>query len=334
MTSTAPAPAPGASTRPRVPISRVVVAELAVYVGGPAAVGALGLIVARSLPGGGAQALVLGGVLVVFLAVGALVPSVDPSRARLRSVAWFGAILVFAALVPILLFEVFRWSPSRGVFLVDAGVVAVGAVALWLLCRHSLQQIAVFVAVAALLVALTLPTPSLFGGFDTTAIGVVLWLFGLAWFALGALGLVSPRRTALILGTVAAVVAPVFLLRQGSAGGEILGLVTAAGLLVTGEAIGDRAVQGIAIAAVVMDSGGLVAGHVASSRTGQWVALVVGAALLVAGVALAMGNGWAEPVEAGNTALPEPPTGSEEPISDGSRMPERPEPPAPPGPHA
>jgi hypothetical protein len=299
MASTAPSPWRG-------PVPRALIAELAAYVGGPIALAGVGLVVARHAVGIGGQAVIVAVVFAAFVALGAAVGDRRPATLRLRSVAWFGAVLAWTAFVQVLLFGVAGTEPSRGLAVLDA--LAVGAVAavVWWLCRRTLQQVAVFVVAVAIVVAITLPTPSLLG-FDTTTTGLVLWILGLLWFAAGARRLLHPRRAALVLGAVAAVVAPVYLLRQESLAGEIIGLVTAIGFLLAGDRLEDRAVEGVAIAGVVIGSGAIVSEHLGGSEPGAWIALAAGVALLGIAVALARSADAPPPGATGTGPLPAPP---------------------------
>jgi hypothetical protein len=298
--------------RERVP--RALLGEVAGYVGAPAAATAAGIIVARSSLGTAGRVLVAGLFVAVLLAVGFAVGDVEKRVVRLRSVMWFGAVLAWFALVEILVFDVGGLGSRTGV--VVASILATaGAGPVWWLCRRSLQQIAVFLSLVAVVTAIAFPTPSL-SGFDTTTVGVLVWLLGLAWLILGARGLVLPRRTALVVGTITALLAPVYLLRTGSSiGGEVLGFVTAVGVFVAGGRFDDRAVEGLAIVGLAATSSAVVAEHLRDPEALAVVALLVGLGLL--GVTI-----WlTRPSSGAPLAGPAPPS-----------SPWRYEPPAPPGP--
>jgi hypothetical protein len=227
---------------------------------------------------------------------------------------WFCAVLAWFALVEILVFDVGGLGSRTGV--VVASILATaGAGPVWWLCRRSLQQIAVFLSLVAVVTAIAFPTPSL-SGFDTTTVGVLVWLLGLAWLILGARGLVLPRRTALVVGTITALLAPVYLLRTGSSiGGEVLGFVTAVGVFVAGGRFDDRAVEGLAIVGLAATSSAVVAEHLRDPEALAVVALLAGLGLL--GVTI-----WlTRPSSGAPLAGPAPPS-----------SPWRYEPPAPPGP--
>lgn len=303
--------------RERVP--RALLGEVAGYVGAPAAATAAGIIVARSSLGTAGRVLVAGLFVAVLLAVGFAVGDVEKRVVRLRSVMWFGAVLAWFALVEILVFDVGGLGSRTGV--VVASILATaGAGPVWWLCRRSLQQIAVFLSLVAVVTAIAFPTPSL-SGFDTTTVGVLVWLLGLAWLILGARGLVLPRRTALVVGTITALLAPVYLLRTGSSiGGEVLGFVTAVGVFVAGGRFDDRAVEGLAIVGLAATSSAVVAEHLRDPEALAVVALLVGLGLLGVAVWLTRPSSGA-PLAGGPALLAAPPSSSW-----------RYEPPAPPGP--
>jgi hypothetical protein len=267
-------------------VPRTLLAEVAAYVGAPAAAAAAGVIVARSSLGTTGRVLVAVLFVAVFLAVGFAVGEGEDRIGRLRSVMWFGAVLAWFALVQVLVFDVAGLG-SRTAGVVASILAAAGAGAVWWLCRRSLQQVALFLTLVAIVTAIAFPTPSL-SGFDTTTIGVLVWLLGLAWLVLGARGVIVPRRTALVLGTVSALLAPVYLLRTGSSiGGEVLGFITAIALFVAGGRFGDRAVEGLAIVGLAVISSVVVAEHLRDPEELALVALLVGLGLLAVAVWLA-----------------------------------------------
>jgi hypothetical protein len=151
----------------------------------------------------------------------------------------------------------------------------------------SLQEIFLFLAVLAVLVSLVFPESSIFGVPDFTGTAVLIWAFGGVWLFLAVRRIVEPVRTGMVLGSIAAIVGPLVFTRTRIAG-EILSLATAAGLLVLGEWIGERAVQGIGIAGLLLVSAGVVIEHSADSMGGAIPALVGG--ILLLGAAL-MGSG-------------------------------------------
>jgi hypothetical protein len=167
---------------------------------------------------------------------------------------------------------------------------------LWWQLRRSLQEIFLFLAILATLVSLVFPEPSFFGVPDLTGMAMLVWAFGCVWLFLATRRIVVPVRTGMVLGSIAAIVGPLVFTRTRIAG-ELLSLVTAAGLLVLGEWLGDRAVQGLGIAGLLLVSAGVVVEHVGDSTGGGIAALVAGI-LLLALALFASGMGPRRPLGA------------------------------------
>jgi hypothetical protein len=273
------------SSEPRDLVPRPLLAEAVAYVGAPAAAAGAAIVLSRSSLATSGRLLVAVLFVAVFLAVGFAVGDAG-TMARLRSVMWFGAVLAWFALVQVLVFDLADMTSRAGAFVASL-LAAVGASAVWWLCRRSLQQIALYASAVAIVAAAAFPTPSL-SGFDTTTVGLLLWVLGLVWLGLGAASVLAPRRTALVLGAVTALLAPIYLLRQGtSLGGEAVGFATALALLVAGDRLADRAVEGLAIVGLVSVSAAVVAEHLRDPGVLAVGALLVGLGLLAAAVLLA-----------------------------------------------
>jgi hypothetical protein len=280
-------------SEPRGLVPRPLLAEAVAYVGAPVASAGAAIVLSRSSLATGGRLVVALLFVGVFLAVGFAVGD-DESVARLRSVMWFAAVLAWFALVQVLVFDLGGMTSRTGA-IVSSLLAAAGALGVWWLCRRSLQQIALFAAAVAIVAAAAFPTPSLFG-FDTTTVGLLLWILGLVWLALGAADVLAPRRTALVLGAVTALLAPIYLLRQGtSLGADAVGFLTALGLLVAGHRLADRAVEGLAIVGLVSVCAAVVVEHLRDPEMLAVSALLVGLALLAAAVAIARRSS-AEPV--------------------------------------
>jgi hypothetical protein len=98
----------------RGPVSRTPLAEVAAYVGAPAAAAAAGVIIARSSLGTAGRVLAAGLFVAALLAVGFAVGKSEERVGRLRSVMWFGAVLAWLALVQVLVFDVARPRFANG----------------------------------------------------------------------------------------------------------------------------------------------------------------------------------------------------------------------------
>jgi hypothetical protein len=267
-------------------VSRPVAAEVSAYVGVAVALAAVVLVVERHAPGSAARLFVVGVVAAVLLGAGAAAGDGSVGAARIRSVTWFLSGLGWILFAVLLVVDALGLASRAGAILATA-LGSGGALALWLVCRRSLQEILAFVTLAGFVVALTVPAPSLLGGFDTSTVAMLLWVLGIAWFVAAAAGVLRPRRTGMMLGVATALLAPVYVLRQAGLAGEILAVLTALGLFVAGARLGDRAVEGLAIVVLLLEPGAMVAEHLAQPEALTILALLVGLALLGGGVTLA-----------------------------------------------
>lgn len=263
------------------------------YAGAAVAVAAAAGAVADRHDDVGVHVALDAGAALVLLLVGWLVGDRDdPAWGRMRSVFWLGATLAWADLMMI------GFGPDgadlEGRTLALAASLATAAVAgpLWWTERRSLQLIALFVSVHAALVALTYAERSLFLVGDVpnpTPPAIATWLFGIAVIAAGAKGWLSPRRTALVLGSLAAIggslLIEVSVLDGLATIGIVLSLLTAAAVVLVGERCELTAVTGIGIAGVLVGATALVGYHVDELWPGLAV-LVVGLGMLVATVLL------------------------------------------------
>ena len=148
------------------------------------------------------------------------------------------------------------------------------------------------------------PEPSYFGIPDLTGMAMLIWAFGGVWLFLAIRRIVGPVRTGMVLGSIAAIVGPLLFTRTRVAG-ELLSLATAGGLLVLGEWLGDRPVQGLGIAGLLLVSGGIVVEHAGDSTGGAIAALAAGILLLAA--ALFVGGMGPRRPQGGASLPPAPP---------------------------
>lgn len=286
-----PSPPPEAETVRGGPPARVVslLGQIAGYLG--AGIGLTAAAIAfRDANGTGTQLafdLVTSAVLLVagwFVVIGT-----DASE-RMRSVLWFLASFTIAGFVGVLFG---RGSDLQGTTLVaTTGAIVSGcALALWWLSRRSLQLVVLFVAIEFTLGALLFPNlgvtslinpqPPSFGGLamGTSILG---WL----WLVAGLLGILRPRTTALVLGSIAAILGPSIAATSGGGDlGRILSLASAVAVLAIGELNAERALAGLGIAGSLLAASSVVGAEV--SEQGAAVALlVVGLVLLAIGLVL------------------------------------------------
>jgi Predicted membrane protein (DUF2157) len=274
---------------------RAVLVEVLGYLGGGLALVAGFVLGAESWGqlGRWGRAGVLAAVTGVLLAAGwRLRGSGGRVLPRLASVLWLGAVAGFAGLLAVLLegdSDDALGDPSLWV----AGGTLVLAGGLFLLERRVLQQVALFAAVVATMVA----GGEQLGWSWETVEGYGLLALGAAWLELGRRGLVAPRRTSETLGSLALLSGPEVLDAGGVGPGDWglwLGLGLAVALIVTGSALRRNVPLGIGAAGMVLFLGQLAGEHWRDLGAPLAI-LLVGLGLVAAAVVLARlrpaGNG-------------------------------------------
>ena len=203
---------------------------------------------------------------------------------RLASVLWLGAVAAFAGLLAVL-------AGGDGSDALDAPSlwVAGGSLALagglWALERRVLQQVALFAALVATMVA----AGDQAGWSWETVEGYGFLVLGAGWLELGRRGLVEPRRTSEALGALALVSGPEVLAGAGVGPGDRglwLGLGVAVGLIVVGSALRRNVPLGIGAASMVVFLG-QVAGEYWRDLGAPLAILLVGLGLVAAAVVVA-----------------------------------------------
>jgi hypothetical protein len=224
--------------------------------------------------------------------------------ARMRSVFWFLSVFLIAGMVSILLGPNLGLS-ARTVVVLTGLISAAYSFALWWMSRRSLQVLALILSLLVTVIALIFPNlTGLFGPPSFTGVALVTWLFGGVVIAAGALGVLTPRRTTLAVGSVIAVLGPLFLLSSDTQIlGEALSLLTAVALLATGAWFGELGMTGIGIAGILLASSAIVANHVREQGSAIAV-LVVG--LVMVGVAIVLARTVSEPTAPPVTTSPPP----------------------------
>jgi hypothetical protein len=205
-------------------------------------------------------------------------------RARLASVLWLGAVAGFAGLLAVLLEGDSDDALADPSFWVAGGSLLLAG-GLYLLERRVLQQVALFVAVVATMVA----GGQRLGWSWETVEGYGFLVLGAAWLELGRRGLVGPRRTSEVLGSLALLSGPELLDVEAVGPGDWgpwLGLVLAVALIVAGSALRRNVLLGIGAAAMVVFLG-QVAGEYWNDLGAPLAILLVGLGLVAAAVVLA-----------------------------------------------
>jgi len=284
---------------------RATLIDLLGYTG--AALALTGTIIALGESGTAAQVAAGSIVTAALIAAGWLVGGIgaqDPQH-RMRSIFWALALLSWSQVAVVVL------GPDGidldGKWLVaGAGLLVVGiAVPLWRIEQRSLQLIGAFVGIWVTVAALFYAEDSLFGA----PVPNVRWsaiatlLLGLAALVAGAREMVAPRRTAMVLGSLAFIygtTASTLEVLSGTSNVSIvLALIASAIVLYAGERTSVIAVTGIGIVGVGSGVLQLVIENV-HAESGGLAVLVLGVVMLGATIYLVRAAG-------GDPRMPEPP---------------------------
>jgi hypothetical protein len=222
----------------------------------------------------------------------------DDRAGRLRSVLWALAVLAWAGALGVVFTQVVDGPDGKWLVATVAALTFPLAFALWWVERRSLQFVAMFGAAVVALAAVAYTTePVSVLGFelgpevpDPTWSALVTVALGAAAILAGMRDLVTPRRTAIVVGSLA-LIAGAGLIDVDVLGGApttlalVAALIASTAVLVIGDRLADRAVAGIGIAGVLLAAAGLV-GDVADEQGAAVAAIVLGVAAVVAGVLL------------------------------------------------
>jgi hypothetical protein len=244
----------------------------------------------------------------VLFGAGAAVGEEAPVYARMRSVFWFLSVFPIAGMVSTVLAASGDMSPKTVVILTGL-VSAAYSFGLWWFSRRSLQVLALILSLLFTVIALVFPDViGLTGPPSFTAMALVTWLYGGAVIAAGALGVVTPRRTTLAVGSIIAVLGPLFLLQSDTRElGEFLSLLTAVGLLAAGAWFGELAVSGIGIAGILLSATTIVANHI-DEQGPAIVVILIGLVMVGVAIILARAGGPTTATAAAAPPPPEPPS--------------------------
>jgi Predicted membrane protein (DUF2157) len=168
---------------------------------------------------------------VAFLIAGALIrPDGEPAFARLRSVLWLLATAGAAGFVAVLTTK-FLHLGNSSVAVSVAGMWLICAIPLWWRTRSAVQQVAAFGGAIAL-VETGLDRFDPHAG--TLTYGLALWALAAVWGAATARGYLLPRVTGLVISGVGALTGALIAMTSDNAAGQVLALLTVAGLLTAG----------------------------------------------------------------------------------------------------
>lgn len=217
--------------RRRVPL----VAEVLGYLGSVLAATAIGVAlhqIWRHVPP--AAWLAFAAVLAVGLLIaGAVVRTGgEPAFARLRSVLWLLATVSAAGFIAVLTGKYLHLADSSVALSAEAAWLAC-AIPLWWLTKSAVQQAATFGgAIALALTGLDKIDPHA-GPFSY---GLTLWALAVVWGVAAGRGYVVPRITGLFLSGAGALTGALIAMISDNAPGQVLGILTVAGLLTAGVA--------------------------------------------------------------------------------------------------
>jgi len=228
---------------------RGLVVEALGYLGGALAAVA-GFIAVRQLwphiPTSAELAFAAGGA-VVLLGTGAVIRTVDdPPLGRLRSVLWLMSTASFATFMGVLAAQVWGF---RGIStaLIMAAASTVYATALWWRTRAPLQHLAMFASAAVLAgtsIAETGP------GLDTWGPGLGVWGLSAIWVIAVYRGYLVPRDVGYLAGVIGLLVGAQ--MTMAIAAGQVLALLTVAGLLTAGVALRQVILLGLGAVGVII----------------------------------------------------------------------------------
>jgi hypothetical protein len=276
----------GGTSEPSQPasITLATLGELLAYAGAAAALVAAGIVVAQRSNGStGVLLTTLGVSALALLAVGWVAgDNVDPRRRRIRAVLWWLSLNAAEEFIAVLLLLEVKMG-VRGAFVLTGVLSCLYGVALWIVCKSVLQQLGLFIALIVTVAAVTFPSaPSVSGGPDISLIAVALLVLGGVWFFLGQIGVLAPRRTARVLGSVLMLFAPYLFVSNNGTSALFLIAIIAAVLLVVGEIAHDVAVVGIAIAGIIVGIGAAVGATAGVGSSTRSLAILIGGVVALA----------------------------------------------------
>jgi hypothetical protein len=312
------------------PIRRESIVEVAGYLGAAISLTAASIVLGDSA-GDGVQIAFDAITAAVLVVAGVVLTGHAEAYRRMKSVLWFLSVFLVADLAS----EVFGQadlSNTRTTIILVGLVAAAFAFVLWLNSRRSLQMVALVLSAYVAVVGLSFQFPGIaglaFGPPDVSGLALATWLFGWGLVTLGGLGILTPRRTTMVLGAIGAIFGPLlFLATDNDVLGEILAIASAVALIFVSDVADDRAVKGLAIAGLLFVGSAIVQQHVSDQGLAIAV-LFLGLVLLAAALATARAPGGpsSPPVSAWGSP-PSPTSGTGWPTPQSDHPPSTPAPP-------
>ena len=203
--------------------------------------------------------------------------SEEPAIARLTSVLWLLASGLAVWFNWVLALDVFE-TTDRMAGLVGGAVGLAVSASLYAYRRSTLQQVAV---------AVTLACTTGFAFYDPAWNGVAWCVIGVAWFGLGVARVLVPRRTALAIGSIGALVSALVLATDQHAAGLLLGSVVAVALVAASVRLRETPILAIGVVGMFLFLVQTVAYFFQDTLGAPIALLAAGAIVLVVALVLA-----------------------------------------------
>lgn len=264
-------PAPGPGER------RALAVEALGYLGGALALVAGFIAVGQLWPDittNAELAFAAGGATVLLLAGAAIRTGDDPPLGRLRSVLWLMSTASLAAFMGVLAAQVWDFGGISAA-LVMAAASTVYATALWWHTRVPLQHLVLFASAAVLVgtgIAWVGP------GLEAWGPGFGVWGLSVLWAIAVYRGYLVPRDIGYLAVAIGLLVGAQ--MTMAIAAGQVLALVTVAGLLAAGVALRRVALLGLGAVGVIITVPQTAARYLPESVGAPLAVLIVGLVLL------------------------------------------------------
>jgi hypothetical protein len=271
-------PAPGPGQR------RALTVEALGYVGGALAIVAGFVAVGQLWPDittSAELAFAAGGAIALLVAGAAIRTGDDPPLGRLRSVLWLMSAASLAAFVGVLAAQVWDYGGISTALAMAAASTAY-ATALWWRARAPLQHLAMFASAAVLAgTGIARAGP----GLGAWGPGLGVWGLSALWAIAVYRGYLVPRDTGYLAAVIGLLVGAQ--MTMAMAAGQVLALVTVAGLLAAGVALRRVALLGLGAAGVIITVPQTAARYLPKSVGAPLAVFIVGLVLLGAALWLA-----------------------------------------------
>lgn len=282
-----------AQERPKSARAGQVVAEALGYLGGAIVVAASVLIAAQVWMDLATswRLVVLGLAAAVLQAAGwSISKTLTGIGDRVRAVLWLASTGAACGFFGVIAVSVLELQGPDTALLITFGTAAY-ATALWVWNRSPLQQ-------SAMIVALALTFAAAINALDVSEDlnGLGLWAVGISWALLGWGGLLTPRRLALVLGSVTAIIGA--MVTAGSDAGLVLALVTVIAVWRAAVALRDLALLAVGTIGALWSVPVAMTTWFPDSMAATYALLLVGGLLVAVAVRIARRSGEQHAIDA------------------------------------